>query len=88
MVDTTWNNISVGADYVQSENNTVAGTGAPEINYDGEEWVGRVEWKPTDSWNIESYYSYFENSMDTAAKPANYDDVEMTKLRVEARYNF
>lgn len=88
MVDTTWNNISVGADYVQSENNTVAGTGAQEVNYDGEEWVGRVNWKASDAWNVKTYYSNFKNKMKANTKPANYADVEMDKFRVEARYNF
>jgi hypothetical protein len=88
MVDTTWNNISVGADYVQTENNTVLGTGLQEVNFDGEEWVGRVNWKASDAWNVKTYYSNFTNKAKANVKPANYGDVEMDKFRVEARYNF
>jgi hypothetical protein len=88
MIDTTWKDISVGADYVSSENNTVASTGQPEINYDGEEWVGRVNWKASDAWNVYAYYSALTYKQDTANKATNYDDWDSDKFRFEAKYSF
>jgi hypothetical protein len=71
--------LSVGADYVNMENDRAANVNDVQID----EYVGRANYKVNKNWNFSTYYSVAEQD---SSNNANSTDVD--EFRVEVKYSF